>query len=51
MSRGAGPWVIRLPGGTFAGPDPWRTLVSTGQQAGSRTASGGFGRDIAQVGW
>jgi hypothetical protein len=50
MSRGAGPWVIRLPGGTFAGPDPWRSLVS-GQSAGSRTASGGFGRDIAQVGW
>jgi hypothetical protein len=51
MSRGAGPWVIRLPGGTFAGPDPWRSLVSGGPSAGSRTASGGFGRDIAQVGW
>jgi hypothetical protein len=53
MSRGAGPWVIRLPGGTFTGPDPWRTLAAPARKAiaASRTASGGFGRDITQVGW
>ncbi len=55
MSRGAGPWVIQLPGGSFTGPDPWRTLQGGGARpmsgGGSHTASGGWSRDIAQVGW
>jgi len=56
MSRGSGPWVIQLPGGTFTGPDPWRTLGGGGgvgvPSSPSRTASGGgWSRDIAQVGW
>jgi hypothetical protein len=52
MSRGAGPWVIQLPGGTFSGPDPWRSLESRPAAAApSRTAGDGWSRDIAQVGW
>lgn len=55
MSRGAGPWVIQLPGGTFSGPDPWRTLGggrgggTTG--GGSRTASGDWGSRTAEGSW
>ena len=51
MSRGAGPWVIQLPGGAFTGPDPWRTLGGGSGPRPSRTAGGGWSRDIAQVGW
>jgi hypothetical protein len=52
MSRGAGPWVIQLPGGVFTGPDPWRTLGRGGPSpAPSRSAGGGWSKDIAQVGW
>lgn len=55
MSRGAGPWVIKLPGGTFSGPDPWRTLSGGGPDgpsgAGSRTASGGWGSRTAEGSW
>ncbi|MFM8985407.1 MAG: hypothetical protein ACKONH_05005, partial [Planctomycetia bacterium] len=52
MSRGAGPWVIQLPGGVFTGPDPWRTLGRGGSSpAPSRSAGGGWSKDIAQVGW
>lgn len=54
MSRGAGPWVIQLPGGMFSGPDPWRSLGSGGPglpAPPSRSAGGGWSRDTAQVGW
>jgi len=54
MTRGAGPWVIQLPGGQFTGPDPWRALQgSLRRSAGptSRGAGGGWSRDIAQIGW
>ena len=52
MSRGAGPWVVRLPGGTFTGPDPWRSLqASTRRSAGSGSAGGSWAPDIVQVGW
>lgn len=52
MSRGAGPWVIQLPGGMFSGPDPWRSMQSGPRpSAPSSTAGGGWSRDIAQVGW
>lgn len=54
MSRGAGPWVIQLPGGVFTGPDPWRTMHGggpSGPAAPSRTAGAGWSRDVAQVGW
>jgi hypothetical protein len=54
MSRGAGPWVISLPGGTFRGPDPWRSIMGGGGSFGGgsgRSAGGGWSRDIAQVGW
>jgi len=51
MSRGAGPWVVQLPGGVFTGPDPWRSLGASPRTGGSTTASGGWSRDVAQVGW
>ena len=52
MSRGAGPWVISLPGGTFRGPDPWRSIMGGGSfGGGSRSAGGGWSRDTAEVGW
>jgi hypothetical protein len=53
MSRGAGPWVISLPGGTFRGPDPWRSIMGGGGSfgGGSRSAGGGWSRDTAEVGW
>ncbi len=55
MSRGAGPWVISLPGGTFTGPDPWRSVFGgAGGNAGgsmSRSAGGSWSRDIAEVRW
>jgi hypothetical protein len=52
MSRGAGPWVISLPGGGYTGPDPWRSLGGGPRVAAPpRSAGGGWSRDIAQVGW
>jgi hypothetical protein len=54
MSRGAGPWVISLPSGTFTGPDPWRSVFGGGGNAGgsmSRSAGGSWSRDIAEVRW
>jgi hypothetical protein len=52
MSRGFGPWVITLPGGTFSGPDPWRTMhgpaVSSG---GSRSAGSGWSNNTASGSW
>lgn len=53
MSRGAGPWVISLPGGVFTGPDPWRTSGGMGRSTGSshRSAGGSWSNDSAQVGW
>jgi hypothetical protein len=53
MSRGAGPWVISLPGGTFRGPDPWRSIMGGGGSfgGGSRSAGGSWSRDTAEVGW
>jgi hypothetical protein len=56
MSRGFGPWVIQLPGGSFTGPDPWRSIgggMRSGRQSssGSRTAGGGWSHDTVQVGW
>jgi hypothetical protein len=58
MSRGAGPWVIQLPGGTFTGPDPWRSMRS-GRGGGiripsvpaSRSSGGGWSSNTTQVGW
>jgi len=43
MSRGAGPWVIQLPSGPLAGPNPWRTTwpgQASGGTAAGRGASG-----------
>lgn len=55
MSRGAGPWVIQLPGGRFAGPDPWRSLrvpgLGMGGGSGSRTSSSSWSNDTVQVRW
>lgn len=48
-SGGAGPWVITLPDGRYAGPDPWRAAQPPA--APPRTAGTGWSRDIAQVGW
>ena len=57
MSRGFGPWVIQLPGGTFTGPDPWRSMQS-GRGAPrmpsfptSRSTGGGWSSNTTQVGW
>ena len=52
MSRGSGPWVIQLPGGTFSGPDPWRTVhgPSVGQPS-SRSAGSSWSNNTAQSGW
>jgi hypothetical protein len=53
MSRGAGPWVIQLPGGTFSGPDPWRTVQArpSAPAGGGATASGGWTSRTAEGGW
>lgn len=56
MSRGFGPWVITLPGGTFTGPDPWRSMRSGGgvrmpSVPMSRSAGGGWSNNTVQVGW
>ena len=52
-SRGAGPWVINLPGGTFTGPAPWRSLGSPSRSAGrsSTPASGNWSDGVAEVRW
>jgi hypothetical protein len=52
MSRGFGPWVIQLPGGTFSGPDPWRSMHGpTISHAPSRSADSGWSSNTAQSGW
>jgi hypothetical protein len=54
MSRGAGPWVINLPGGSFTGPDPWRAFGSATRSLGGGGrggAAGGWTRDIATGRW
>lgn len=52
MSRGFGPWVIQLPGGTFSGPDPWRTMHGpTVSHGPSRSADSGWSSNTAQGGW
>ena len=52
MSRGFGPWVIQLPGGTFSGPDPWRTMHGpTVSHSPSRSADSGWSSNTAQGGW
>jgi len=54
MSRGAGPWVISLPGGTFTGPDPWRTVLAGGSTpvgGGSRSAGGSWSSEVAEGRW
>ena len=56
MSRGFGPWVIQLPGGSFTGPDPWRSMAGGSRSiqrvpASSGPAGGNWTNDTAQVGW
>ncbi|NBW85328.1 MAG: hypothetical protein EBR23_00485 [Planctomycetia bacterium] len=51
MSRSVGPWVVRLPGGTVTGPDPWRSLQPPAEHSGSARGSAQWSRDIAQAGW
>lgn len=57
MSRGAGPWVIQLPGGTFTGPDPWRSMrsgrggIRMPSIPASRSTGGGWSSNTTQVGW
>ena len=52
MARGAGPWVIQLPSGTFSGPDPWRTMRGpTTAHAPSRSADSGWSSNTVQGGW
>jgi hypothetical protein len=52
MSRGSGPWVIQLPGGTFSGPDPWRTMHGpTVSHTPSRSADSSWSSNTAQSSW
>lgn len=55
MSRGAGPWVITLPGGGLTGPEPWRAsgpaTDGPAPAARGRQAGGGWSRDVAEVRW
>lgn len=52
MSRGFGPWVIQLPGGTFSGPDPWRTMHGPTSSPGpSRSADSKWSSNTAQGRW
>jgi len=52
LSRGAGPWVISLPGGGLTGPNPWRSSHSAVRASGSeRTSSGNWSRDVAGARW
>lgn len=55
MSRGAGPWVIQLPGGAFTGPDPWRSMGAAPSrprpQPSARTAGGSWANETVQVNW
>ena len=52
MSRGFGPWVIQLPGGSFSGPDPWRTMAGPMiSHTPSHSADSGWSSNTAQGGW
>jgi hypothetical protein len=53
MSRGAGPWVISLPGGVFTGPDPWRSLTGSGgsMHLPTQSAGGSWGSRTAEGRW
>ena len=55
MSRGSGPWVITLPGGTFSGPDPWRTVGTSSFPSSSghssRSAGGSWSSGTAEGSW
>lgn len=52
MSRGAGPWMIQLPGGPLTGPSPWRSIQGgVRPPAAAPSAGRGWSRDIAQVKW
>ena len=52
MSRGFGPWVIQLPGGTFSGPDPWRTMQGpTISPDSSRSAHSSWTNNTAKSSW
>jgi len=56
VNHGAGPWVVRLPTGGLAGPDPWRTLRpesagSSRRSSGGRTVSSDWSDRTVQVDW
>lgn len=52
MSRGFGPWVIQLPGGTFSGPDPWQSMrVPTTSHGPSHSTGAGWSSTTAQGEW
>jgi hypothetical protein len=52
MSRGFGPWVITLPGGTFSGPDPWRTMHGPSVSGGPpRSAGSSWSNNTASGSW
>jgi hypothetical protein len=51
MSRGAGPWMIQLPGGPLQGPSPWRSVQGGVRPPAAPSAGRGWSRDIAQVNW
>lgn len=60
MSRGAGPWVIQLPGGPLSGPNPWGPLhpgmsagrsKAGGESAGGTTGAGRWSSGTAEGHW
>lgn len=56
LAKGVGPWLIQLPGGPMAGPNPWRAAgggrSGGGSFAGSsRTGIGGWSSRTSQRGW
>ena len=52
MSRGFGPWVIQLPGGTFSGPDPWRSMRGpTVSHRPTGTSSSDWSSNTVQGSW
>ena len=58
MSRGSGPWVIQLPGGPLAGPNPWGPVHpgassdrSAGTPGGGATGAGRWSSGTAEGHW
>jgi len=52
LARGAGPWVISLPGAGLAGPNPWQSSgTAVRATGGGRSTGGHWSRDVAEARW